>query len=86
MRDTLALEEHVSTGAMNALFRVTHRISGAVMWTNLHRLFWLSVSPVATKWVGQAHEASLPASVYGIVSFAAAVAYGLVTRPTDRRR
>ena len=40
------------------LFRVTHRISGAVMWTNLHLLFWLSLIPVATKWVGQAHQAN----------------------------
>ena len=62
------------------LFRVTHRISGAVMWTNLHLLFWLSLIPVATKWVGQAHQANLPASVYGIVSFGAAVAYGLLVQ------
>jgi uncharacterized membrane protein len=62
------------------LFRVTHRISGAVMWTNLHLLFWLSLIPVATKWVGQAHHASLPASVYGIVSVGAAVAYGLLVQ------
>jgi uncharacterized membrane protein len=57
------------------LLRVTHRISGAVMWTNLHLLFWLSLIPVTTKWVGQAHRASLPASVYGIVGFGAGVAY-----------
>jgi uncharacterized membrane protein len=62
------------------LFRVTHRISGAVMWTNLHLLFWLSLIPVATKWVGQAHQANLPASVYGIVSFGAAVAYVLLVQ------
>ena len=62
------------------LFRVTHRINGAVMWSNLHLLFWLSLIPVATKWVGQAHQANLPASVYGIVSFGAAVAYGLLVQ------
>ena len=62
------------------LFRGTHRISGAVMWTNLHLPFWLSLIPVATKWVGQAHEASLPASVYGIASLGAAVAYGLLVQ------
>jgi uncharacterized membrane protein len=50
------------------------------MWTNLHLLFWLSLIPVATKWVGQAHQASLPASVYGIVSVGAAVAYGLLVQ------
>jgi uncharacterized membrane protein len=62
------------------LFRVTHRISGAVMWTNLNLLFWLSLIPVATKWVGQAHQASLPASVYGVASLGAAVAYGLLVQ------
>jgi uncharacterized membrane protein len=62
------------------LFRVTHRISSAVMWANLHLLFWLSLIPVATKWVGQAHDASLPASVYGIASVGAAVAYGLLVQ------
>jgi len=62
------------------LFRVTRRISGAVMWTNLHLLFWLSLIPAATKWVGQAHQASLPASVYGIVSCGAALAYGLLVQ------
>ena len=50
------------------------------MWANLHLLFWLSLIPVATKWVGLAHEASLPASVYGIASFGAAVAYGFLVQ------
>ena len=62
------------------LFRATNRINGAVMWANLHLLFWLSLIPVATKWVGQAHQASLPASVYGIASLGAAVAYGLLVQ------
>ena len=62
------------------LFRVTYRISGAVMWANLNLLFWLSLIPVATKWAGQAHKASLPASVYGVISFGAAVAYGLLVQ------
>lgn len=62
------------------LLRATHRISGAVMWANLHLLFWLSLVPVATKWVGEAHEASMPASVYGIVNLAAAVAYALLVQ------
>ena len=62
------------------LFRATHRISGAVMWANLHLLFWLSLIPVATKWVGQAHDASLPAAVYGIVGFGAGAGYGLLVQ------
>lgn len=62
------------------LLRATERISGGVMWANLHLLFWLSLTPVATKWVGQAHSAHLPASAYGIVSVGAAVSYGVLVR------
>jgi TMEM175 potassium channel family protein len=62
------------------LLRATQRISGAVMWANLHLLFWLSLIPVATKWVGEAHQASLPACVYGIVSVGAGVAYALLAQ------
>src|SRR5215470_12644713 len=62
------------------LFRATQRISGAVMWANLHLLFWLSLIPVATKWVGLAHDASLPAAVYGIISFGAGAGYGLLVQ------
>lgn len=62
------------------LLKATRRISGAVMWANLHLLFWLSLIPVATKWVGQAHQARLPASVYGIASVGAAVAYALLVQ------
>jgi uncharacterized membrane protein len=62
------------------LLRATEHISGAVMWANLSLLFWLSLVPVATKWVGQAHQASLPASVYGIVALGSAVAFGILVR------
>jgi uncharacterized membrane protein len=62
------------------LLRATERISGAVMWANLHLLFWLSLIPLATKWIGQQHQASLPASVWGIVAIGAAVAYGILVR------
>jgi uncharacterized membrane protein len=62
------------------LLRATERISGSVMWTNLHLLFWLSLIPIATKWVGEAHQFSMPASVYGIVSVGAAVAYALLVQ------
>jgi uncharacterized membrane protein len=62
------------------LLRATQRISGAVMWANLHLLFWLSLVPVATKWVGEAHLSSMPASVYGIVTFGAGVAYALLVQ------
>jgi uncharacterized membrane protein len=50
------------------------------MWANLHLLFWLSLIPVATKWVGEEHRAHLPASVYGIIALGAAVAYGILVQ------
>lgn len=62
------------------LLRATRRINGAVMWANLHLLFWLSLIPVATKWVGQVHRASPPASAYGIAGFGSAVAYVLLVQ------
>jgi uncharacterized membrane protein len=62
------------------LLRATSRISGAVMWTNLHLLFWLSLIPVVTEWVGQASGASAPAATYSVVALLAALAYWLLTR------
>jgi uncharacterized membrane protein len=62
------------------LLRATERISGAVMWANLHLLFWLSLIPLATKWVGQSHLDSMPASAYGIASLGTGVAYALLVR------
>jgi TMEM175 potassium channel family protein len=53
----------------------TKRVNGKILWANLHLLFWLSLFPFATGWMGENHFASLPTSVYGIVSLGAAVAY-----------
>jgi uncharacterized membrane protein len=66
------------------LLRATERIGGGVMWANLHLLFWLSLIPLATKWVGQEHLAHLPACVYGIVALGAAVAYGILVQTIIR--
>jgi uncharacterized membrane protein len=66
------------------LLRATERISGGVMWANLHLLFWLSLIPVATKWVGEAHQASMPASLYGVIALGAAVAYGILVKTIIR--
>jgi uncharacterized membrane protein len=61
------------------LLRATSRISGAVMWTNLHLLFWLSLIPVVTQWVGQASGAAAPAATYSLVALLDALAYTLLT-------
>ena len=56
------------------LHTVTH-VSGGVLWANLHLLFWLSLLPFATGWLGENHFAALPSAVYGGVLLMAAVAY-----------
>jgi uncharacterized membrane protein len=62
------------------LLRATGRISAAVMWTNMHLLFWLSLIPFATEWVGTAHSRTLPAATYGAVALGAALAYFALVR------
>ena len=54
------------------------RINGTILWANLHLLFWLSLIPVTTGWVGESSFATLPTAVYGIVLLAAAIAYYLL--------
>ena len=66
------------------LLRSTERISGAVMWANLHLLFWLSLIPVLTEWVARYYRAHLPASAYGVAAVGAAVAYGILVRAIIR--
>ena len=66
------------------LLRFTPRISPAVMWSNLHLLFWLSLVPVLTEWVGEAPQHALPAASYGAVALAAAVAYWVLVRSIIR--
>jgi uncharacterized membrane protein len=62
------------------LFLRTERISGAVMWANLHLLFWLSLVPIVTEWTGAYYRDHLPAAAYGVVCLGAAVSFTLLTR------
>ncbi len=57
------------------MLEATQRINGAVLWANLHLLFWLSLIPFFTGWMGENHFAALPTAAYGAVMLAAAVAY-----------
>jgi uncharacterized membrane protein len=66
------------------LFRATERLNGAVMWANLHLLFWLSLVPVMTEWVAKFYRAHLPACIYGVVVAGAAVAYAILVRTIIR--
>jgi uncharacterized membrane protein len=60
------------------MLHASHRVTGAVLWANLHLLFWLSLIPFATGWMGENHFARGPAALYGGVLFMAAVAYRLL--------
>jgi uncharacterized membrane protein len=57
------------------LFMATERVSGLVLWANLHLLFWLSLIPFATGWLGENEFAATPAAAYGIVLLASSLAY-----------
>jgi uncharacterized membrane protein len=60
------------------LLHACKRVSGAVLWANLHLLFWLSLLPFATGWLGENHFSSRPAALYGFVLLMAALAYWLL--------
>jgi uncharacterized membrane protein len=57
------------------MLHTVNRISGSVLWANLHLLFWLSLLPFATGWLGENHFAALPSALYGMVLLMAACAY-----------
>ena len=57
------------------LLHACHRVTGSVLWANLHLLFWLSLVPFATGWMGENHFAATPSAVYGMVLLTAAIAY-----------
>ena len=57
------------------MFALTDRITGGVLWANLHLLFWLSLLPFVTGWMGENHFAPLPTALYGLVLMMAGVAY-----------
>src|SRR3954451_16173401 len=60
------------------MLQASHSVSGSVLWANLHLLFWLSLFPFATGWMGENHFARLPSALYGLVLLMAAVAYWIL--------
>jgi uncharacterized membrane protein len=62
------------------LLHATQRVNGATLWANLHLLFWLSLVPFTTAWMGENHFDSWPVAVYGMVLLLAGVAYFILTR------
>ena len=57
------------------MLHAANRVTGPILWANLHLLFWLSLLPFATGWAGENHFAAMPTAAYGIVLFMAAIAY-----------
>ena len=60
------------------MLHTVQQVTGPILWANLHLLFWLSLVPVTTGWMGENHFAAAPSAVYGFVLLMAAVAYYLL--------
>jgi uncharacterized membrane protein len=66
------------------MLHATTTVTGAMLWANLHLLFWLSLFPFATGWMGENHFTALPIALYGAVLLMAAIAYYLLERAIIR--
>ena len=60
------------------MLQATRRVNGRVLWANLHLLFWLSLVPFVTGWMGENHFAPLPTAVYGVVLLCSAISYTIL--------
>ena len=66
------------------MFALTDRITGGILWANLYLLFWLSLMPFVTGWMGENHFAPLPTALYGVVLLMAGVAYFILQQTIIR--
>jgi len=62
------------------LLHAVEHVNGRILWANLHLLFWLSLVPFVTAWMGINHFAAVPVAIYGVVLLAASIAYYILTR------
>jgi uncharacterized membrane protein len=62
------------------MLHLTHSVTGRILWANLHLLFWLSIVPFVTAWMGENHLATLPVALYGVVLDLAGFAYYVLSR------
>jgi uncharacterized membrane protein len=67
------------------MLHVTRHVDGTILWANLHLLFWLSLVPFVTAWMGENHFAPVPTSAYGVVLLLAAIAYWMLQKSILRR-
>ena len=62
------------------LLQVAREVNGRILWSNLHLLFWLSLIPATTAWMGESHIAPSPVAVYGVVLLCSGMAYFILSR------
>jgi uncharacterized membrane protein len=62
------------------LLQAAHHVDGRILWANLHLLFWLSLVPFGTAWIGENSFAAVPMAAYGVVLLMAAIAYGILVQ------
>jgi len=62
------------------LLHTVHKVGGGILWANLHLLFWLSLFPFSTGWMGENHFATLPTAIYGFNLFMAGLAYWVLVK------
>ena len=67
------------------LLYTVNRVDGLILWANTHLLFWLSLVPFATAWMGENHFAKLPTAVYGVALLMPTLAYPLLQKAILRR-
>ena len=60
------------------MLHLMERATGGILWANLHLLFWLSLIPFVTGWMGENHAAAMPTAAYGIVGLGSAIAYTIL--------
>jgi uncharacterized membrane protein len=68
------------------LFQAVHGVDGAVLWANLHLLFWLSLIPFVSGWMGENHFATAPVAMYGAILFMCAISYAILVRILTRHQ
>jgi len=68
------------------LCQVTEGVDGTILWANLHLLFWLSLVPFVTGWMGENHFAAAPTALYGVVLLMAAIAYYILQQTILRKQ
>ena len=62
------------------MLHAAHKVTGPILWANLHLLFWLSLVPFVTGWMGENHFAAAPTALYGVVMLMAAIAYTILLK------